>query len=185
MDLYSIVKTLHVLSAIVWVGGGMLMLTLGLRAARSRSDAALLATMAQMGFCGPRIFMPASLATLGFGLAMTWLGNLWLEAWVLVGLGGIAILIVLGATALGPRIGRVLALEAKGRGDEAVLLARQVLLAASFDGTLLVLVVIDMVLKPAFADWPLLAGLAAVALVSALVFMPRALAPAMRVHHAL
>jgi uncharacterized membrane protein len=185
VDLFPILKTLHVLSAIVWVGGGLLAVTLGFRAARGSSSEALLAAMAQMGFCGGRIFMPASLATLVFGLGMTWVGNLWLDVWVLIGLGGIGVLIVLGATVLGPRIGHVLALHAEGKTDEAVRLARKVLLAACFDGTLLVVIVIDMVLKPTLGEWPILAAFAAVALASALVFMPRALAPVMRAHHAL
>jgi hypothetical protein len=95
---------------------------------------------------------------------------------VLIGLCGIAAVIVLGATVLGPRIERILALRAAGRSADAVRLARQVLLAASFDGTILVLVVIDMVLKPTLDDWPILAGLGAIALVAVLVLVPRALA---------
>lgn len=176
MDLFSVLKTLHVLSATAWVGGGLLGTALGMMAARSRSDEQLLDTIAQLKWCAQRIFVPASLATLAFGLGMTWLGDLWLDLWVLIGLGGIAAVIVLGATVLGPRIERILALRAAGRSADAVRLARQVLLAASFDGTILVLVVIDMVLKPTLDDWPILAGLGAIALVAVLVLVPRALA---------
>ena len=175
MELYSILKMLHVLSATAWVGGGLVGTALGLMAARSRTDEALLDTIAQLEWSARRVFVPASFATLAFGLGMTWLGGLWLDAWVLVGLGGIAAVIALGAGVLGPRIERILALRAAGQSGDAVRLARQVLLAASFDGTILVLVVVDMVLKPALGDWPILAGMGGVAIVAALVLMPRAL----------
>ena len=98
MDLYTLLKTLHVLSAIAWVGGGLLGSTLAIRAAR-RGDDMLLAAMAQLAWCADHVFVPAAVATLAFGLGMTWLGGLWLETWILIGLGGIA------ATS-GPRRGR-------------------------------------------------------------------------------
>ena len=178
MDPYSLLKTLHVLSATAWVGGGLMGIALGFTAARSRSDEALLDTMAQLEWCARRIFVPCSFATLGFGLGMTWLGNLWLDAWIVVGLVGIAAVIAMGIVVLGPRIDRLLALRAAGRTLDAVRLARQVLLAASLDGVLLVLIVIDMVLKPASDDWPVLVAMLAIALIAALLLLPRALATA-------
>ena len=176
MDLYTILKTLHILSATIWVGGGLLGAALGLIAARSRTDDALLDTIAQLEWSAQHVFVPASVATLVCGLGMTWLGGLWLEPWVLVGFGMIAATIAFGATVLGPRIDRILALRKAGQTDDAVRLARQVLFAASLDGTVLVLATADMVLKPGAGDWPLLAGMAAIALIAGLFLLPRAFA---------
>lgn len=184
MDPYSVLKTLHVLSATAWVGGGLLGTALGFMALRSRSDEALLDTMAQLAWSARRIFVPASFATLAFGLGMTWLGGLWLEVWVLIGLGGIACVIALGIVVLGPRIERLLALRADGRSADAVSIARQVLLAASFDGTVLVLIMVDMVVKPTLGDWPILAGMAAVTILAGVVLLPRALAAPAPTQHA-
>ena len=55
-------------------------------------------------------------------------------------------------------------------------MARQVLIAASLDGILLVLVVVDMVLKPAISDWPILTGMVSIAIIAAVALLPRALA---------
>jgi uncharacterized membrane protein len=175
IDLYSIIKALHVLSATVWVGGGLFGAALGLRAARSDSDEALFATMGQLAWCGGRIFVPAALATLASGLGMTWLGNLWLDAWVLIGLCGVAATMVLGMAVEGPILDRALRMHARGQTAVAARHVRRVLVAARFEVTLLVLVVVDMVLKPSFVDWPILAGMAAAALVTAGFSTPRAL----------
>jgi hypothetical protein len=177
MDLYTVLKTLHVLSSTAWVGGGLVATALGFAAARKSTHEGLLDTIAQLQWCAQHVFVPASFATLAFGLGMTWLGGLWLETWVLLGLAGIALTIALGLGVLGPRIDRIIELRKTGESAEAVRLARQVLLAASFDGAILVLVVIDMVLKPALGDWPVLAGMGAVALIAALALLPRALIP--------
>jgi len=176
VDLYSAIKTLHVLSAITWVGGGLLSSVLGFRATRSGSDEALLGILEQFGWCGPRVFVPASMATLIFGIGMTWLGALWSEVWILVALGGIATAVAIGAGVLGRWAERVRTLQAAGKTEAAVILARRLLLAAAFDRTLVVLVTVDMVLKPSLANWPVLSGLAAIAMVSGLYFLPRALA---------
>jgi uncharacterized membrane protein len=177
MDLYILFKTLHVLSAVVWVGGASLGVALGLRAARSADDD-LLRVMNQLKWCADRVFVPASMATLISGLIMTWLGGLWLETWVLIALAGIASTMAIGIGVLGPRIERALKLQADGESGVATEVARRALWAGSFDLSLLLIVVVDMVVKPSSQDLPVLTIFAALVVVSAAILLPRALAHA-------
>ena len=56
--------------AVFWVGGGLLLTVLGLRAERS-DDPAELATLArQAAFAGEKLFAPAGLLVLLMGIAM-------------------------------------------------------------------------------------------------------------------
>jgi uncharacterized membrane protein len=72
MDWYSLVKFLHVVSAIVWVGGGLMLAMLGLRAMLAGNPAATAQAMRASGEMGGRVMMPASLATFVFGFVMCW-----------------------------------------------------------------------------------------------------------------
>src|SRR5215213_4639943 len=73
---YLIFKAVHVLAAIVWLGGGAVLVTLAVLAQR-RNDRAYLAQIArQAGFCGERIFAPAGLVVVAMGIAMMINGDL-------------------------------------------------------------------------------------------------------------
>ena len=64
MDWYSIVKFLHVTSAILWLGGGFVLVLLAVRAERSGDPQALMLNIRNTAALGMILFMPASLATL-------------------------------------------------------------------------------------------------------------------------
>jgi uncharacterized membrane protein len=49
MDWYTLFKFLHVMTAIIWIGGAFIMLMFGINAARQKNDAQLVAVAAQMG----------------------------------------------------------------------------------------------------------------------------------------
>lgn len=175
MDWYVLLKTAHVTAAILWVGGGFLGMMLGLQAERSRDDAQLIGVITQLGWCADRVFVPAGIGTLLTGLATMWVGELWGESWVWLGLGGIAMTIGMGMGLLGPRVQKAIALAKASDQAGAVKLIRQILALTRFDAALLLAIVAIMVLKPSFADWPVLATIgAAIALVGALS-LPRAL----------
>ncbi len=69
MDLYSTLKFLHVVCAVIWVGGGFSLVFLGM-AASGRNDAeSILRIVNDVAFLTTRLFIPVSLATLVFGAA--------------------------------------------------------------------------------------------------------------------
>jgi hypothetical protein len=152
-------------SAVIWIGGGLIMVLLGVRAERARNDAEIVGVVRQVAWAADRIYVPASLATLLFGVTAAWLGNLFTTLWVNLGFVGIASTIVLGVLVLTPRAKKVNA-EA-GVTPEAVRLSRQILTIAKFDMTVLFVVIADMVLKPTPADWGWLAAFAVVIVAAA------------------
>jgi uncharacterized membrane protein len=173
LDWYSIFKLLHVVSAIIWLGGALIMVILGIRADRARNDNDIVAIVRQVAWAGERVYVPASLATLIFGLVAAWFGNLWGHLWIILGLVGVAATIALGVGVLTPRAKKAEAgFAARGVAPDVVATCREILTIAKFDMVLLFTIVADMVLKPTVNDWLTLAIMAAVIVVAAAVFLP-------------
>ena len=172
MDWYTIFKFLHVAAAIIWVGGAFIMIMLGLRADRSRNDAELVSVARQVAWAGDRIYTPASIATLVLGLITVWLGALWGDLWVILGLVGVAITIALGILVLGPRAKGIDAKFGAGGATPALAaLCRELLTIARFDLVLLFVVIADMVLKPGVSDWVTLVIMAIVLIAAAALWL--------------
>jgi uncharacterized membrane protein len=150
---YSAFKTVHVIAAVVWIGGGALLTILGLLAER-KDDPVELATVArQAATVGEKLFAPAGLVVVAMGIAMMVNTNWgWGRFWVIAGLVGYAITFVLGIGVLAPLAKKVAALlDEKGANDpETTAQIKKILLIARIDVALLLLVVIDMVTKPIF-----------------------------------
>jgi uncharacterized membrane protein len=172
MDWYAIVKFLHVASAVIWIGGAFVMIMLGVKAERSKSDTELVGVVRQVAWAGERIYVPASISTLVFGLIVAWLGVLWSNLWVILGLVGVAITIGMGILVLTPRAKKVEAGYAAGGVTPAVVaISREILTLAKFDAVLLFTVVADMVLKPGTDDWILLVVMAVVLAAAAAIWL--------------
>jgi uncharacterized membrane protein len=148
---YWLFKLVHVVGAVVWVGGGMTLTILALRAERS-SDPRETATIArQAAFIGERVFAPVGLLVFLMGIAMVI--NLhwgWGTTWITIGLAGYVITFLTGLLVLGPQaraVGKLI--EAKGaEAAETQAAIHRLLLIARVDMGVLLLVVADMVLKP-------------------------------------
>ena len=176
MDWYSIFKFLHVTSAIIWLGGALTMVLLGVAADRAKDDNDLVGIVLKVAWAADRIFVPASVATLIFGLVATWIGGLWSQLWVMIGLAGIVATIFIGVVILTPRAKKVKAAHAGGSVTaESVGLSKEILAIAKFDMAMLFTIVADMVLKPKPEHWITLAIMALVVVAAAAVFLPRAL----------
>jgi len=165
MDWYTLFKFLHVVTAIIWIGGAFIMLMFGINAVRQNDDAQLVSVAAQMGWAAERIYVPASMATVVLGIIVATLGGPWGQTWVILGLVGMAITMALGIIALTPRAKKVAA--ASGPTVAIVATARQLVTLVKFDCAALFVVVADMVLKPQLSDWTTLAVMAIVVLVAA------------------
>ncbi|HHY48206.1 MAG TPA: DUF2269 family protein, partial [Alphaproteobacteria bacterium] len=170
---YAAFKFLHVGAAVIWIGGACVMVLLGIRADRAKNDAEIVAIVRQVAWAGERIFVPASIATLIFGLIVAWLGNLWANLWVILGLVGVATTIALGVGVLTPRAKKVEAGYAAAGGitSEVVAISREILTIAKFDMVLLFTVIADMVLKPGYGDWIVWVLMAIVIATAAVVWL--------------
>jgi uncharacterized membrane protein len=148
---YSTFKAVHVGFAVIWVGGGFLLTVLGLIAER-QNDPLQLATVArQAAMVGEKLFTPAAGIVLLAGIAMMLKINWgWGHFWVTAGLVGFASTFVTGMAVLAPRAKRLdeLMRTAGPYATETQAAIKSILLIARFDMAVLLLVIIDMVVKP-------------------------------------
>jgi uncharacterized membrane protein len=149
MDWYSIVKFLHVISAILWVGGGFVLFLLGVLAERAGNIEDKLQAMRASGQLGGRFFAPMSMLTLIFGLIMCgfWVG--FSDLWIIIGLAGYATTFAIGMLIFKPTGERMGAMIAKEGVTPSVLaIGQRMMSAARFDYAVMLVIVADMVLKP-------------------------------------
>lgn len=149
---YHILKVIHVLMAITWVGGAI---TVQVLVSRMRKDRArMVATANDIEWIGNHVYLPSSLVLLAMGLIMV-LGFDFYELttpWVAIGLLGIVATIITGAGVIGPQIKKINAMvEQRGVEDPGAAAAIERLFVISrMDLTVLIIVVLAMVLKPTF-----------------------------------
>jgi uncharacterized membrane protein len=148
---YALFKAVHVTFAVIWVGGGTLIMILALLAERTNDPDEIATIARQAAFAGERIFAPAGLVVFLMGIAMminTDLG--WGKFWVVLGLIGYAATFITGIAFLSPLAKKISASTAE-RGashPETIALIKRILLVARIDIAVLLVVVLDMVTKP-------------------------------------
>jgi hypothetical protein len=152
MTWYELFLWLHVTAAVVWVGGGLMMQLLGMRAAASGSREHMAGYSGDAEYIGMRLFTAASLllivSAVGLMLndASPWD---WGEPFVLVGLAVWVVSFVVGFFYLGPTAGKIKrAIEAGGPDSpEAQRLIGRVIGYQRIELVLLYFVVFMMVVK--------------------------------------
>jgi uncharacterized membrane protein len=148
---YLFWKALHILAAVIWVGGGLAITLLVIRTERS-GDADRLADLGEHAdWISKYAFVPSSLLVLATGIAATINGDLdWGEFWIILGLIAWATSAAIGIGYITPRVSRLTAIiSERGPTDpEALLLLRNLTLAARIDLAFLLVIVIDMTVKP-------------------------------------
>jgi uncharacterized membrane protein len=148
---YFLFKALHVLAAVTWVGGGLAMTLLAIRTERSGDVNRLLDLGEHADWIGSKVFVPATLFVLATGIAMTINGDLdWAQFWIIFGLIAWATSAAIGIGFITPKVKRLTAIATeRGLADpEAASLLRRITLAARIDVAFLLLIVIDMTVKP-------------------------------------
>jgi uncharacterized membrane protein len=149
---FGVFKLIHVGVAVFWVGGGLLLTALALRAERSHDPEDLATIARQATFVGEKLFAPAGGVVLAMGIAMVinspeiGFGM----TWVVIGLVGFAISFVTGIAVLAPRARRIVELsETLGvKAPETQAAIREILLVSRVDVAVLLIVVFDMLMKP-------------------------------------
>ena len=148
---YLIFKTIHVTFVVIWVGGGMFLTILALLAQRTQNPTELATVARQAAWAGEKLFSRAAIVVLAAGVAMMINGSLdWGKFWVSFGLLGFASTFIVGIGILAPRSKKIVELtETIGvEAPETQAAIASLLVIARYDIAVLLLVVLDMVLKP-------------------------------------
>jgi uncharacterized membrane protein len=148
---YSLFKAVHVLFAVIWVGGGASIMIHAIRAQRTNDPNDIVTIAKQAAFMGEKVFAPVGLVTFLMGIAMmintSW-G--WGHFWIVAGLIGYASTFIVGIGILSP-LAKKIDESAEKNGPthpETLALIDRIMLIGRFDVAVLMLVVLDMVTKP-------------------------------------
>jgi uncharacterized membrane protein len=141
----------HIAAAVVWLGGGLAIQVLAIRANRTDDPARMVSIAHEAEWFGTRIFLPSSLLVLILGIILT-IDGPWDfgQTWVILALIGYGLSFVTGAAFLGPESGRIGKLLAADGPDSPAVQARiqRIFLVSRIELVLLYLIVFDMVIKP-------------------------------------
>lgn len=147
--MFETLKFIHVLAAIVWVGGGIVSTILGVRMRRASTEHRL-GFSRDMGFVGERVYGPAA------GIAL--IAGIWMvidepafgfgQAWIIIGLGGFLLSSIIGVAFFGPAAKALAADLEAGRSNDA--LQARISRVSYLDLAILLVVVWAMVVKPGF-----------------------------------
>jgi len=96
--IYTLFKFLHIVGAIVWIGGVVAVNIISVRIAGEQAGAALAALARQSRFYGMAVIGPAAGVTLLAGIVMIAVSGLGVPLWVIWGFAAILISMALGAT---------------------------------------------------------------------------------------
>lgn len=148
---FAVFKLIHVGVAVFWVGGGLLLTALALRADRADDPDELATVARQATFVGEKLFAPAGGIVLAMGIAMVINQHIGFgTTWIDIGLTGFAISFVTGIAVLAPRAKRIVELcdTVGSAAPETQAAIREILLISRVDVSVLLLVVADMLMKP-------------------------------------
>ncbi len=151
MSIYELLLFVHIMAAIVWVGGAVASQIISFRVLNAGDAGRKAALAGDLEWMGTRVFTPASGILLLFGIFLVLNAKWsWGEPWIG---GGIAIWLVstvLGIAFFGPELGRIQKLtEAEGPESPAVMTrVNKLILVSRVELGLLILAVFLMSTKP-------------------------------------
>jgi len=123
-------------------------------------------------FFATRLFVPASLVAFATGLTMAYLGTLFSELWIWIGMAGFATTFLTGAVVIKQRSEKLLAaIKSGGSSFDVSDPGRELLRIVKFDYVMLFTVAANMVLKPKPADSAVLVVMAVVVFGAGVLFL--------------
>lgn len=143
-------KFLHILGAMVWLGGGLTLVLVGVRARQSSDPNAIREFARTVPYVGVRLLGPAWIIVLTSGVWMVLASAEWkfTQPWVLLGLGLFAFAFLIGAVYMS-RVGIQLQRTATSSGTtDGGALAGRWILGYSLVLAALLVALWDMVFKP-------------------------------------
>jgi len=169
MSRYEFLLFLHVVSVIVWLGAGTTLALTAVFAERSRDPAEFRRLGALGRWLGPRVFAPAALGALVFGILLVVDGSWTFDPlWIKLGLAAFAVSFLINVGLRFPTLRRLqrAAREAGPATVEVARAGRLLGLLARLELAVLYLAVGDMIAKPTSSDGgTLVAGAAILGLV--------------------
>lgn len=151
MSLYEFLLFVHILMAVTWVGGGIAIQVLAIRATRAKDPVRTAAVSADAEWMGLRVFLPASILLLVSGIWAASEGN-WDfgQAWISIGFGAFLFSFFLGMTFLGPESGRIKQLVRERSYEDPEVQRRigRILLFSWIELVVLLVAIWAMVAKP-------------------------------------
>ena len=150
---YDWFKSLHVLAAVLWVGGNVTLVTYAFLTLRQNDPAEAASFARKAGLIGERFFTPMSLIVLAFGFglmensASPWTYD---QFFVIFALAGWAASTLIGVLFLGPEAKKLGKLMPTRPPDDPEIQyrIRRILMIARIDAILLVAIVFVMTAKP-------------------------------------
>lgn len=148
--MYQVLVYVHIVCAVIWVGGAITLQLLGLRAQRSSDPNDGMRALHQAEWVGTRLFLPASIVLFVAGLVMVAQAWSFGQAWIAVSMGLWILSAASGALYLGPRAKRAAQLmEAEGPSSPAALaLTSRILLVSRLELLSFAVIIALMVFKP-------------------------------------
>jgi uncharacterized membrane protein len=148
---YDLLKYLHVVASVIWVGAGFFVQYYAFRLERA-DPSRVGAFLKDIEKAGPHLFLPASFVVLLTGLALVFYAPFlgFGDTWILLGIVGYAATAITGTFFLGPTSGKLgVAVEEQGPDSpEVKALAARIWTISRIDLVVLLLVIADMVFKP-------------------------------------
>jgi uncharacterized membrane protein len=148
MDTIGVLTLVHIVAAMVWVGGSIIFLILGARMSTAPRDEQLTFNRS-MELVGSRIFGPAAGLVLASGIWLVLKHTVYSfsQTWIILALGGIALSIAIGVGFFGPQ-GKALTAELEASDPAATVRARRIGQVSMLDTLILLVIVWAMVYKP-------------------------------------
>jgi uncharacterized membrane protein len=147
---YQTWKALHILMAIVWVGGALMIQLLAFQILKADDPKRIEKFTKDVEIIGMRTFIPASLILVVLGFVLIHMGAWEYKFWIVFALVIWALSFVSGAGFIGPESGRIGRLIEERGGVDAEVQKRieRLLLHSRIEMMLIALLAMDMVLKP-------------------------------------
>lgn len=146
-DFDSWLKFIHVLAAVAWVGGSILLQVYGARLAKAGAEDRI--RSANDSLVAGNLFAAAGIVTLAAGVWLVLRVDAWDfdQAWISIGFAGVLLGAVLGMAFYAPQT-RALIGELEAGSPAAGLRGRRIALVSTIETVILVVVVWAMVFKP-------------------------------------
>jgi uncharacterized membrane protein len=149
--MYEFLLTIHVLAAVIWVGGGIAMHILGRRVLKRGNSEEIYKFSGEVNTVAMRLYAPTSLILLVAGiLLVNEAGYEFSQLWITLAFLGWIFSFVVGVGYYGPQDKKLQALVAADgpTAPGVVTNVRQALFVNQIEILILLLVVVDMTVKP-------------------------------------
>jgi uncharacterized membrane protein len=148
--MYEFLLFVHVLAAVVWVGGGLALNFVGTRIATGGNPVEMAGFMHQGEWIGTRVFAPASVILLIAGVIMTLDAWSFDTLWIGIGIAGFLYSFINSAFLVGPLSGRTGKLMSERGAEDPTVVSniRRLFVLSRIELLVMVVVVWAMTVKP-------------------------------------